>query len=204
MIQFKTAILTFFIFICFCFLFLSCDTETNTQKTKQLVVSGQVPVLKKQPAPDAPKEIITEKPEVVSPEEAAARQEEIQKQIAEEKYNSTGKIDPFIPLVGGTDQSETKEPEKPARILTPLEKMDLGQIRLVAVMSSGDKRTAMVEEASGKGYIVNVGTYIGRNSGTIDRIENDRIIIKETTKNFKGELKEQYHEMKLHKQENEE
>lgn len=204
MIRFKTAILTLFIFICFCFLFLSCDTETNTKKTKQVIVSGQVPVLKKQVVPDAPKEIIADKPETVSPEEAAARQEEIQKQIAEEKYNSTGKTDPFIPLVGGTDQSDKKESEKPTRILTPLEKMDLGQIRLVAVMSSGDEYTAMVEEASGKGYIVDIGTYIGRNSGTVDRIENDRIIIKETTRNFLGEIKEQYHEMKLHKQGNEE
>lgn len=198
MINFKTAILTIFVLICVCLLFFSCDTETNNKKkAKQMVVSGKVPVLEqKSPEKD------DEQSEVDSAEVAAKKKAEIEKQLEAEHYDAIGKIDPFVPLVSAEENTNQEETDKPTRILTPLEKLDLGQIKLVAVISSKDKNLAMVEEASGKGYLVNVGTYIGRNSGTVDSIESDRIIIKETVKNFKGELKEQYREMKLHKQEN--
>ncbi|MCG8688079.1 MAG: pilus assembly protein PilP, partial [Desulfobacterales bacterium] len=112
------------------------------------------------------------------------------------KYDTKGRVDPFIPLL-----SEKKEPTPPAvgvdgkqiklrpkRILTPLEKMDISQIKLVAVIEMKGRSVAMVEEASGKGYEVSVGTYMGKNNGQVTAINSDGITVKEYVRDFKGIL----------------
>ena len=83
--------------------------------------------------------------------------------------------------------------------LTPLEKVSLSQLKLAAVMlaPSGDK--ALVEEASGKGYVITQGTYIGRNSGQVVDILMDRIIIEEMAKDLLGKSVVKRIEMMLQK-----
>ncbi len=115
-------------------------------------------------------------------------------------YDASGKIDPFKALI--QDIPETVEAaieKKPERLLTPLEKIELSQIRLVAVIITEKKRIAMVEEASGKGYEVGVGTYIGRRDGVITQIKDSSIIVKEPVRDFKGRLSERIQEIKIHK-----
>lgn len=127
---------------------------------------------------------------------------EVQKK---EHYDSQGKIDPFKPLIQAKpEESRPVVDEGPKRILTPLEKIELSQIRLVAVIIMKNKRIAMVEEASGKGYEVGIGTYIGKNQGKVSEIKSSSIVIKELVKDYKGRLKEQVQEIKLHKIDNEE
>ncbi len=118
-------------------------------------------------------------------------------------YTSTGKIDPFRPLI----QTQIKtviapdiDREKPTRVLTPLEKFDLSQIRLVAVVLAESGNVAMVEEATGKGYMVRIGTYIGKDGGAVEQILEDRVVIRETVKDFRGKAVPRIREMKLHKQ----
>ena len=118
-------------------------------------------------------------------------------------YDFKGRIDPFVPLLSEPDEaSETKErEERPARILTPLEKMELSQIKLVAVIEMQRGSLAMVEEVSGKGYEVRVGTYMGRNGGRVIAINTDRIIVKEYIKDFKGKSRERTQEIKFNNDE---
>ena len=59
----------------------------------------------------------------------------------------------------------------------------------------------MVEEAGGKGYIVMVGTYIGRNGGVVSNIEKDRVVVHERVKNFKGDIITRTQEIKLNRTE---
>ena len=87
--------------------------------------------------------------------------------------------------------------------MTPLEKIGLNQIRLVAVIIMKNRQIAMVEEANGKGYEVGVGTYIGKNQGKVSEIKDSSIVIKELVKDYKGKLKERVQEIKLNKIENE-
>ncbi len=117
-----------------------------------------------------------------------------------EHYNAAGKIDPFKPLIQNRTETKVVRKERPKRILTPLEKVDLSQIRLVAVIDIPGKNTkiAMVEEASGKGYEVGVGTYIGKNQGRIAQIKKTSIVVKELVEDFKGRLREKTQEIKLH------
>lgn len=116
-------------------------------------------------------------------------------------YEPASSLDPFMPLIQEKPvvPSAPPEPDKPQRILTPLEKMSLSQIKLVAVVQGENLNVAMVEEASGKGYEVRIGTYIGRNGGRVVDIESDRIVVREMVTDFKGVVNERFQELKLHK-----
>jgi type IV pilus assembly protein PilP len=46
----------------------------------------------------------------------------------------------------------------------------------------------LVQETSGKGYVVTKGTYIGTNSGKIVQILKDRIIIEEESEDIYGKV----------------
>jgi len=120
-------------------------------------------------------------------------------------YDKKGRVDPFIPLLSEKKEEvpapKSEETNKPKRILTPLEKMDLNQIRLVAIIEMTGRSIAMVEEASGKGYEVKLGTYIGRNGGQVSEINENGIVVKDYVKDFKGIRRERLQEIKFHKTE---
>ena len=118
-------------------------------------------------------------------------------------YNPVGKIDPFASIFKEQPEPERMEPDRSAKEkripMTPLEKISLDQLKLVAVMlaPSGDK--ALVEEASGKGYVITQGTFIGKDSGTIADILMDRIIIEEEVQDLLGKMVLRKTEMMLQK-----
>lgn len=99
-------------------------------------------------------------------------------------YDPTGRRDPFRPYVESVDRPElTSE-------MTPLQQYDLSQLRLVAVVT--DERNpagsrAVVEDSSGLGFIVQVGTPIGRTRGRVAAIERDRILVESWPTNVFGE-----------------
>ncbi|OEU69216.1 MAG: hypothetical protein BA864_01985 [Desulfuromonadales bacterium C00003093] len=98
-------------------------------------------------------------------------------------YNPEGKIDPFAPLFREKKSAAVKTLKKgKGKIcipLTPLQKIDLSQLRLVGIIRSASGNKALVEEASGKGYVIKKGTYIGINCGTVGKILKDRVIVDE-------------------------
>ncbi|MBU2622025.1 MAG: pilus assembly protein PilP [Proteobacteria bacterium] len=115
-------------------------------------------------------------------------------------YNPEGKIDPFAPLFKEGVASSPEKQDKERRIpRTPLEMVDLGQLKLVAIMHAKSGNKALVEEASGKGYIVAKGSYMGLNSGRVAKILKDSIIIEEETENMMGKRSIQERELKLQK-----
>lgn len=120
-------------------------------------------------------------------------------------YVAKSMIDPFKPLIQEKKEipvPEIKKPAKPQRILTPLEKMELSQIKLVAVVIMGDRKIAMVEEATGKGYEVGIGTYMGKNQGQVVDITFDTILVKEVVTDYKGNQTERLQEIKMQKNDN--
>jgi len=131
---------------------------------------------------------------------------EITGKISEENlfYIPKGKIDPFEPLlkekVPVAETQSKPEEDIPERILTPLEKLDFSQMTLVAILTreSGNS-VAMIQESTGKGYIINIGTYMGRNSGQVVSIEKDKLIIQEKVKDYKGNFIDHFQELKLNK-----
>ncbi|MBF0202928.1 MAG: pilus assembly protein PilP [Desulfamplus sp.] len=139
------------------------------------------------------------------PAEALLPAGDIQGQMNEEKlfYIAKGKTDPFEPLIKEkvpVEQiQETITEDVPKRILTPLEKLDFGQMKLVAILNRESESVAMVQESTGKGYIVNIGTYMGRDSGQVISIEKDKLVIQEKVKDYKGNVVDRFQELKLNK-----
>jgi len=82
---------------------------------------------------------------------------------------------------------------------TPLEALDLSQVKLVGVTLSDKGNTALVEDASGKGYVIKKGTYIGGNGGKVILILKDRFIIEEEIEDVHGKIISQKTVIKLHK-----
>ncbi|MBL0701923.1 MAG: pilus assembly protein PilP [Desulfosarcina sp.] len=114
-------------------------------------------------------------------------------------YNPQGKIDPFVPLFQEKAIAApivTQKRKKRVR-RTPLERIDLAQLKLTGIIlrPAGDK--AMVEEATGRGYVVIKGTSIGNNWGKVTEILKDRIIIKEEVEDLLGKVTLEKKEMKI-------
>jgi Tfp pilus assembly protein PilP len=95
-------------------------------------------------------------------------------------YDPVGRRDPFRPprvnhlLVGGAER-------------TPLQRYELGQLELVAVIYQTSDPRAVVEDESGLGYIIRVGTRIGVNDGIVRGIERGRVLVEEESMDFFGE-----------------
>ncbi len=116
-------------------------------------------------------------------------------------YNPKGKLDPFEPLFRQQPAAKSKKKKRKRRKgpLTPLEKVDLSQLRLTGVILAKTGNRALVREASGKGYVVKVGTPIGINSGRIVQILKDRIIVEEEVEDLLGKVTVKKRTMTLRK-----
>ncbi len=96
-------------------------------------------------------------------------------------YNPEGKRDPFRPFTFDFRRSSQPEGE-----LTPLQRYDLGQLTVVGTIWQGNPPRAMIEDAQGMGFIVTVGTPIGRNGGVVAAIEPRRVVVEEKLLDFYG------------------
>ena len=186
-----------------------CNEPQSSAPPPPQVISKKIsrPLAKPKPVPSKKADTQTPTPKGV-PIDAKADKVSVPPALAPvtpSHYDATGKIDPFKPLFqASVETPDDSRKKRPPRILTPLEKIELSQIRLVAVIVLKNRRIAMVEEASGKGYEVGVGTYIGRNQGRIAQIKDSSIIVKEPVKDIMGRLSERVQEIKLHKNDFEE
>jgi len=116
-------------------------------------------------------------------------------------YDAKGRFDPFEPLLKN-DQGKRLTASKGRRRRipqTPLERVAISQLKLSAIMRSNEGNSAIVEDATGKGYIIRKGTYIGLNSGQVTQIKRSSVIIEEEVEDVSGEFRMQNIELKLQK-----
>ena len=97
------------------------------------------------------------------------------------KYDPTGKPDPFKSFILAAAIQEETAPKVVRRQLTPLQKMPLSEIEagLKAIIWGQLGSKALVEDATGKGYVVQEGTYVGQHDGIVKKIYQDRIVVEE-------------------------
>jgi type IV pilus assembly protein PilP len=143
----------------------------------------------KKPAP-APKAAAAHKaPHTVKKPAAKSPEVPDTRTVDAYSYDPTGKIDPFMPLIVDaparqTTVAQTRRVSKP---LTPLQKYDLKDLQLVAVISTHSTASALIQDPSGFGYIVKEGILIGKNEGVLKKIIGNGIIIEEQILNSLGE-----------------
>jgi type IV pilus assembly protein PilP len=115
-------------------------------------------------------------------------------------YDPRGKIDPFEPLFKETPEvAQVTKVHKKRAPQTPLERIDISQLKLVGIILAKSGNKALVEESSGKGYIIKPGTYLGTNSGKVVKIEKDRVIVAEEYEDVLGKVTLRNTEIKLPK-----
>ena len=73
--------------------------------------------------------------------------------------------------------------------MTPLQKYETSQLKLVAVLFTPEGNIGLVEDATGKGYFVKKGTLVGKNDGKVTKILNDRVMVEEIFLDVWGQKK---------------
>jgi len=116
-------------------------------------------------------------------------------------YTAKDKIDPFEPLLREESAQAMVAHLNPKKRVpqSPLEKIDLAQLKLVAIVAAPTGNRALVEESTGKGYILREGTYVGLNSGKVVGIGLDKILVEEEFEDVYGKTILQKKEITLPK-----
>lgn len=178
------------------------------QQTKPEQAPPAAPV-KSKVAPQPEKPAVSAAPAQSEPGDAGSGGNQAVSDLVEESrsiaggYDPKGRFDPFEPLFREESSVSpaivSKGKRKKRTPQTPLERVAISQLKLSAVMRTAKGNSAIVEDASGKGYVIKKGTYIGLNSGQVVKIEKDRVVIEEEMENISGEFVIQNTELKLQK-----
>lgn len=157
-----------FLSIAFLFLLTVCGGGTPPPSPP---VKGKAPLAGKKKV---------EPPQIVEKVE----QKEPEKKPEEFVYNPVGKSDPFKTFLQLTDKGTVRRAH-----LTPLQKYEISQLKLVAIITSPQGNIALVEDAQGKGYFLKKGTVVGSNDGKVKQILKDRVIVEEVYQDIFGQTK---------------
>jgi Tfp pilus assembly protein PilP len=113
-------------------------------------------------------------------------------QLSAPNVSTAARRDPFRPFT-----LNTRTHSRPRETLSPLERYELGQLRLVGIVWHVKQPSAMIEDSAGLGYVVKVGTPIGPNDGKVKAIQPDQIIVEETYVDLFGGKKRREVNIKL-------
>jgi Tfp pilus assembly protein PilP len=111
--------------------------------------------------------------------------------LGDSQYDSTGRRDPFRSFV----LDRLKELAEHTK--GPLEQFDVGQLTLHGVVWETNRPRALVADPSGQVYVVREGDHIGTNQGSVMRIDDNLMLVKETYVDHMGELTTKETEMRV-------
>lgn len=97
------------------------------------------------------------------------------------------KRDPFESFI--EIKTEASSARRPAKVLTPLQRYSLDQLKVVGILEGDHLRKALIEDDVGKGFVVSRGEAIGNQDGTIVAVKPDRIVIEEAYQDALGNRK---------------
>ena len=92
-------------------------------------------------------------------------------------YNPLGKRDPFRSPMD--DLQRVSQESQASSCADPLCQWDLGQLRLVAVVTGDSNPMGMVEDPLGRGHVVRRGARMGRQGGKVTQILRDSVTVTE-------------------------
>lgn len=197
--QFKRSCNIGLLFLLVSFFLWNCGDQQKESKAP--VVSKKISVQNVPPPGTKSDQPQTDAPGKAPASEVAGEKDPVATRI----YDPKVRLNPFTPLF----RTENKEPvdaqpnakrKRKKRVpQTPLERISINQLKLVAVIRASSGNKGLVEDNSGKGYIIKNGTYIGLNSGIVTQINANNVIVEEELENLMGELVLQNTEIKLQK-----
>ncbi|MCJ7617022.1 MAG: pilus assembly protein PilP [Desulfobacterales bacterium] len=181
------------------FLYYGCNDQAAKQQ-KATVISKKIVMPKKAKQPiKQDQKIEPSKPEINT---VPDQKIELSDTSDSYSYKVEGKIDPFASIFRDgvsvfADQNDGKK--KSLIPLTPIEKVDLSQLKLVGIISAPSGNKALVEDASGKGFVIKKDTRIGINSGRVVEILKNLVVVEEEAENILGKTILVKRELKLQK-----
>jgi len=111
-------------------------------------------------------------------------------------YDPTDKRDPFRSY-----EWERLASEQDSELRGPLEQFDVNQLDLVAVVWKTGSARALIQDPSGSGFIVGMGTRLGKNDGEVIQIDDNLLVVKETYVDFLGQKTTKDIEMRIRRTE---
>jgi type IV pilus assembly protein PilP len=110
-------------------------------------------------------------------------------------YDPAGRRDPFAPVLSQLAPGQL-DPTLP-----PLQRVNLTDMNLIAIIWGAYGYTAMVQTPDGNGYTVRKGTRIGPNSGVVSTVTEKGIIVQERFTDVYGRKQEREYVKLLHPKE---
>lgn len=100
-------------------------------------------------------------------------------------YSPIGKRDPFRSYLAILEESGEKEKTGQKIIETTLYELD--QYKLKGLITSTAQPKAMVEDPQGRGWVIKLGSRLGKAGGVVTRISREGIIVTEEFRSPTGE-----------------
>lgn len=113
--------------------------------------------------------------------------------VSSNQFDFSNKKDPFKPFVAvKSEPLNTAEAIKKAkRNSLPIHSFDVGQFKLIGIITGGRENRAMVTDPAGKGYVLRVGMLIGKNDGKVVAITSNGVDILEQFRDDSGRLRKE-------------
>ncbi len=99
-------------------------------------------------------------------------------------YQQENRPDPFMPFIAASTL-KAADNQKEAKPLSGMQLFEPGQLNLVGILFNGPVVLAMVQDSTGKGYIIKKDTKIGRH-GIVTAIMPNEVVIKEWFRKSNG------------------
>jgi Tfp pilus assembly protein PilP len=114
-------------------------------------------------------------------------------------YDTSGRRDPFKPLIAVTKPTAVLSEEK--LTCPPTQDFELASLKLVAIVWGDMGRKAMLKAPNGRGYAVTEEMLIGRNCGRVRRIESSAIVIEQARQDSEGNVSQEEVVLRLRERE---
>ncbi len=111
-------------------------------------------------------------------------------------YQREGRPDPFMPFIKDKVVQEVDVEVEEYGVLTGMQRFEPGQLTVVAIVQKRKGPIAMVQDSTGKGYLISPGEKLGRN-GVIEEITGNMILVKQQYKMSSGAVRHRVVKMLL-------
>lgn len=107
--------------------------------------------------------------------------------VAREQIDFTGKKDPFKPYMIATRVKLSPLPGS-ARSL-PIQQFEVQQFKILGIVTGLSESRALIQDPSGKSYVIKNGSLIGPNNGKVRKIVSTAVEILEQYRDESGRIK---------------
>jgi Tfp pilus assembly protein PilP len=130
------------------------------------------------------KQVLGDKPEVKTKVDLDDTSALLRKTPEPAKYVRKVNRDPFRP-----SSMQTRTSNRSRDNLSPLERFELGQLKVVGIVWDVKEPRAMIEDTAGLGYTILIGTPIGGSEGKVKAITRNQVVVEESFQDFSGKKK---------------